>query len=120
MTTKITVELPDELIEKARTLADLTHRSFDEVLAECLRIAVDERAMETLSDEEVLAISDGQLDEPIQDLLEDLQDRNREGELSAAERYRLDDLLRMYRTGMVRKSQALKVAVNRGLRPRLS
>ena len=33
---------------------------------------------------------------------------------------RLEELMRVYRTGLVRKAQALKVAVSRGLRPRLS
>lgn len=33
---------------------------------------------------------------------------------------RLDELMHLYRRGLVRKAQALKVAVERGLRPPLS
>jgi hypothetical protein len=52
--------------------------------------------------------------------LSDLLDRNQEGDLDEAGRRRLDELMRTYRLGLVRKAQAIKVAVNRGLRPRLS
>ena len=68
----------------------------------------------------LLAVCDGQLEASLQELLSDLLERNQEGALDGAERRRLDDLMRTYRVGLVRKAQALKVAVNRGLRPRLS
>ena len=42
MTAKVTVELPEELIQQIRTAADRTQRSFDEVLAEWLRLAGSE------------------------------------------------------------------------------
>jgi ribosomal protein S9 len=44
----------------------------------------------------------------------------REGALTADERGQLDTLMEIYRRGMVRKAQALKVAVARGLQPPLS
>jgi hypothetical protein len=52
--------------------------------------------------------------------LSELLARQREGALSDDERGRLDALMRSYRQGMVRKAQALKVAVERGLQPPLS
>jgi uncharacterized protein (DUF433 family) len=42
MTAKVTVELPEELIQQIRTVAGRTQRSFDEVLAEWLRLAGSE------------------------------------------------------------------------------
>jgi hypothetical protein len=51
--------------------------------------------------------------------LSDLLIRNQEEQLIETERQRLDDLMRIYRVGLVRKAQALKVAVERGLRPPL-
>ena len=42
------------------------------------------------------------------------------GQQQEDERARLDALMRSYRRGMVRKAQALKVAVERGLQPPLN
>jgi hypothetical protein len=61
-----------------------------------------------------------QMDVGQQEELGDLLARHREGLLSGAERARLDELMQTYRRGLVRKAQALKVAVERGLRPPLN
>lgn len=45
--------------------------------------------------------------------------RNREDALNEEERRQLDELMRIYEHGLLRKSQALRVAVQRGLRERL-
>ena len=120
MAQKVTVELPDELVQQVRTVASRTQRSFDEVLAEWVRLAGSEPVLELLSDAELLAVCDGQWENHLQEDLSDLLERNQEGLLDDSERRRLDDLMRTYRAGLVRKAQALKVAVTRGLRPRLS
>jgi len=46
--------------------------------------------------------------------------RNREGQLDNEETNQLDELMQVYRGGLVRKARALKVAVERGLRPALN
>jgi len=46
--------------------------------------------------------------------------RNREGRPEATDRTGLDALTQMYRRGLVRKAQAWKVAVTRGLRAMLT
>lgn len=120
MTEKMTVELPEELIQQVQQVASRTQRSFDEVLAEWIRLAGSEPALELLSDEELLAVCDGQLETSLQELLSDLLERNQEGALDGVERRQLDELMRTYRAGLLRKAQALKLAVHRGLRPRLS
>jgi len=120
MTEKVIVELPEELIQQVQTVASRTQRSFDEVLAEWIRLAGSEPALESLNDEELQAVCDSKLEAPLQDLLSDLLERNQEGTLDGVERQRLDDLMRTYRAGLVRKAQTLKLVVNRGLRPRLS
>jgi hypothetical protein len=120
MAQKVTVELPDELVQQVRTVASRTHRSFDEVLADWVRLAGSEPVLDLLSDEELLAVCDSQWEAPLQEDLSDLLERNQEGSLDGGERRRLDDLMRTYRAGLVRKAQAIKVAVSRGLRPRLS
>lgn len=48
--------------------------------------------------------------------LGDLLARNREGTLDAEGQRQLDELMRIYEHGLLRKSQALRVAVQRGLR----
>jgi hypothetical protein len=55
-----------------------------------------------------------------QDELSNLLALNRENQLSNLQRQRLDQLMLVYRRGMVRKAQALRVAVERGLIPPLS
>jgi hypothetical protein len=45
--------------------------------------------------------------------------KQRESELQLGELEKLDGLLRVYRRGMVRKAEAWKVTVDRGLRARL-
>ena len=120
MAEKVTIELPEEIAQQVRTVAAHTQRSFAEVLVDWIRRAGSEPVLELLADEELLAICDSQPDAPQQEELGELLERNQEGALSPNERNRLDELMRSYRVGLVRKAQALKVAVGRGLRPRLS
>jgi DNA polymerase/3'-5' exonuclease PolX len=68
----------------------------------------------------VLALRDQQMSEDQQREMSDLLARQREGSLDGVERCRLDELMHIYRRGMVQKAQALKVAVDRGLQPPLS
>ena len=120
MTTKVTVELPEELIRQVQTAAKRTQRSFDEVLAQWVRVGGGEPVLELLSNEELLAVCDSQLDESAQEELSELLDRNREQQLAEVEQRRLDDLMQNYRSELVRKAQAIKIAVDRGLRERLT
>jgi hypothetical protein len=120
MSEKVTVELPEELAQRARAVAAQTRRRFEEVLVEWIDRAGAEPVAESLADDELLALCDRQLDAGRQEELSDLLTRNREGLLQEAERDRLDELMRIYRRGLIRKAQALKAAVARGLKPRLS
>ncbi len=76
--------------------------------------------MELLPDDQVLALCDAQMDTRQQKELSGLLAQHREGQLSDSERHRLDELMRIYRCGLVRKARALQVAVARGLKPRLA
>ncbi|MCP4110120.1 MAG: hypothetical protein GY749_32130 [Desulfobacteraceae bacterium] len=42
---------------------------------------------------------------------------NREGQLSETETRKLDELMQIYRHGLIRKGRAWKIAVERGLAP---
>lgn len=120
MSETITLEVPDGLARNARAVARQTHRRVEEVLVEWLARAASDIPVEQLSDDQVLALRDMQMDDAQQDELSDLLASQREADLSAADRARLDDLMAIYRRGLVRKAQALKVAVDRGLQPPLS
>jgi predicted transcriptional regulator len=120
MSETVTLELPDTLAKSVRAVAEQTHRRVEDVLIEWLDRAAAELPIELLPDDEVLALRDMQMDDAQQAALSELLGRQREGELTEDERARLDDLMGIYRRGMVRKAQALKVAVDRGLQRPLS
>jgi DNA-directed RNA polymerase specialized sigma24 family protein len=71
--------------------------------------------VEELSDEEVLALTELRLTDEQQAALDDLLARNQEGTLDAEGQRQLDELMRLYEHGLLRKSQALRVAVEREL-----
>ncbi len=120
MSEKVTVEIPEDLAQRARAVAAQTSRRFEEVLVEWIDRAGAEAPVDSLSDDELLALYERQLDGAQQEELSDLLARNREGKLPDAQRDRLDQLMGIYRRAMVRKAQALKTAVARGLKPRLA
>lgn len=120
MTEKVTIELPENLVRRARAIAARDGRPVEEILAEWIDRAAADAAAEFLSDEELLELCDAQLAEDIQDELSALLERRGEGALAPAEQGRLEDLMQLYRRGLVRKAQALQAAVARGLKPQLS
>jgi hypothetical protein len=120
MSETVTLELPDTIAGRVRAIAAQTHRPLEEVLIGWLARAAANVPVEDLPDTEVVALRDMQMSDAEQDELHELLARQREGVLSNDERGRLDALMQSYRHGMVRKAQALKVAVERGLTPPLS
>jgi hypothetical protein len=72
--------------------------------------------VDELPDEEVLALTELQLTPQQEGTLSELLTRNQEGMLDAEGRRELDELMRLYEHGLLRKAQALRVAVQRGLR----
>lgn len=75
-----------------------------------------ERPVKELSDDEVLALAELCLTDEQGTNLSELLGRNREGTLNTDSQRKLDEMMRLYEHGLLRKSQALKVAVQRGLR----
>ncbi len=80
----------------------------------------DERPIAVLSDDEVLALAELKFTNEQDDEFSDLLYMNREGELDDKGRDRLNEYVKAYEKGMLRKSEALQAAVERGLRERLS
>jgi hypothetical protein len=115
----VTLEIPENVARNAREIAKRTQRPMEEVLIDWIDKAATELPVESLSDEQILALCDSQLEDEQQAELSQLLAQNREGKLSEAEVAELDDLMQLYRRALVRKALAWKVAVVRGLRPSL-
>lgn len=115
----VTLNLPESVAARASQVASETHRQIEDVLIEWLDRATFEPPVETLSDTQVLALCDLEMSELEQLELAELLDDQREGQLTDIKRERLEVLMETYRHGIVRKAQALRVAVTRGLRPPL-
>ncbi len=113
----VTLELPESLATRVRETATRTQRQFEEVILDWLERLAVEPPLEALSDQQILALCHSQLPENRQEELQQLLQRNREGQLSQADHLWLDELMHHYRRGLVRKAQALKIAVERGLLP---
>lgn len=120
MSETVTLELPAEVARRVQEIAARTHRRPEDILVEWLDRAAADLPVEALPDDEVLSLCDSQMDAGEQAELSELLVSNREGALTDADRSRLDELMQSYRHGLVRKAQAWKVAVERGLRPPLN
>lgn len=123
MSTQITITLPDEVYQKAERFARLANRDLASVLAETIQLSIpivspEAAALEpvsALSDEEVLAFTELQM-EPKQDArLSELLDKQQTGILTEAERSDLQTLMQIYQEGLLRKATALSEAVKRKL-----
>jgi len=120
MTTTIKLKIPDNVERDARAVAERTGSRIEDVLSEWLDRYAAELPLDLMPDERILELCDAQMPQDAQDELSDLLAQNRENSLSAEGHIRLDELMQVYRRGLVRKAEALKIAVQRGLRPPLS
>lgn len=113
---QITLQVSDRVAHQAAQVAARTQRRVEEVLESWLEWASVEMPVDTLSDEEVLALTELQLTTEQQTTLSNLLAQNQDGTLDAQGQCQLDELMRIYEHGLLRKAQALRVAVQRGLR----
>ena len=113
---QFTLQVPEKIEREAHAEAVRSKRRIEDVLQEWLERYAEELPVESLPDERIIELSDMQLSDYQQRELSDLLALNRENQLSTENRVRLDELMRLYGLGMVRKAEAIKVAVQRGLR----
>lgn len=113
---QVTLHIPEKIEREAKAEAIRSKRRIEDVLQEWLERYADEMPVDSLPDDRVLELSEMQMPEYQQHELSDLLALNRENQLSSEKRKRLDELMRLYGQGMIRKAEALKVAVQRGLR----
>ena len=115
MAQSINLDIPDSIVQQAQQLADQRQQRPEDILVEWLTHSFTENPVETLPDSQILALCNMQLDEHQQESLNILLDKQREDELTAADRQELQFLTNLYRRGLLRKAKALKVAVERNL-----
>ena len=124
MDTQVTLTLPGELYEHARRWATITRRDLPETLADALSIVLTpvyttpllEKPLSLLSDADVLALSQSQMEPKQGQRLSNLLEEQREGTLAENERSELLALMQVYDQLWLCQSEALAEAVRRGLR----
>ena len=124
MATRVVVTLQDDVYRRVERLARLTSRDVADLLADTITLVLPPLdvsaelgpAITSLSDEEVLQLTDLQM-RPEQDRrLSALLQKQQAQALSAPEQAELVALMQVYQEGVLRKAQALHEAVRRGLR----
>jgi hypothetical protein len=123
MSTQITITLTDDVYQKADRFARLANRDIASVLADTIQSSIPNiseaattlEPISLLSDADVLALTELQM-EPAQDLqLGELLDRQQAGILTDIDRSELQVLMQIYQEGLLRKATALSEAVKRKL-----
>ena len=120
MNQQITLTVSDNVMFYAKVVAKRNKRRVEEVLSDLLEKISSEIDVEQLADSEVLALADLKMSAEQQEILHNLLDKNGEGKLTKAEKKQLDAMMEIYDDALLRKAQALRVAVERGLIPPLS
>ncbi len=124
MATEITLSLPDNVYHQAAHLAQLMNRDVSRVLTDTIESALLPLGADSLSltpveelpDNQVLAAADLRMDDAQGQRLGTLLESQQAGVLNAAERSNLAALMQVYHETLLRKAQALREAVRRGLR----
>jgi hypothetical protein len=123
MTIPVTLNLPDEIYQRAERFARLANRDLASILTDTvvsslppLSDQIDSlQSIEELSDRAILDLANSRLSET-QDLrLSELLGKQREGEMVGDEPEELEALMQIYNEGWLRKTAGLVEAVKRGL-----
>ncbi len=115
----ITLELPEALATSAHEIATRTNQPLETVLLQWLERAAADIPLESLPDDQILMLCAMQLAQDLQETLSELLALKRTSRLDRAQQACVDELMSAYRTGMMRKARALRVAAERGLLPPL-
>lgn len=123
MSTKITITLPDEIYQRAERFARLANRDIASVLADTIQLSIPLVSAEVnslehvsvLSNEQVLALTELQMETEQDTRLSELLDCQQAGTITEDEHLELQTLMQIYQEGLLRKATALSEAVKRGL-----
>lgn len=123
MSAEITVTLPDDVWERAEQLARRAGRPVADVLAETIELSLKPlgasggpmRSITDCSNDEVLTASTAEMPAEHDRRLTELLERQQAGELTGEQRRELAALMELYQDGLLRKAEALREAVRRGI-----
>ena len=120
MTYRITLELPESLIQRVKVIAIEQEKSVEDLLISLIDEATYNIPLELLPDEQILALCDQQMQANDQAQLSCLLAQQREGDLNSDDQQKLASLMKIYRQGLIQKAKATKIAVERKLRSPLN
>ena len=128
MNAQVMVDLPDDVLQRATRLAQLTSRKLSDVLVDALDLSlptlgqpeINAEPLAQLSDKAIGALTQLEMSPDNDSKLSELLYEQQAGPLSEVERMEMARLMQIYQDGLLRKAQALAEAVKRGLRPALS
>lgn len=122
MSTQLTLDLPENLVARAQTIALRAGQSVNDLLAESIELSlkpwgtVVEGDIHQCGDEDVLKACGLELSTKDDCRLTELLQRQQAETLLVHEQAELASLMQVYQEGLVRKAEALREAVRRGLR----
>lgn len=128
MSTQVRITLHDEVYRRAKRLAQMSNRNIEDLLAQAIELSLSPvgaaannyKPVSKLSDREVLELSDMQMDSKQERRFSRLLNKQQTGKLSNSEEPELLALIQNYQENLLRKAQALREAVRRGLREPLT
>ncbi|MBD2562603.1 MULTISPECIES: hypothetical protein [Nostoc] len=123
MSTQIIITLPDDIYQRAERFARLANRDVASILVDTIQLSIppvsrdisDLEPVSVLSDEQVLVLTELQMEAGQDARLSELLDRQQSGTLTESDRSELQTLMQVYQEGLLRKATALSEAVKRGL-----
>ena len=129
MNKPITLNLPEDVYNRAEGLAQLIGRDLADVLIEAISLSLSPtnplgegksdnskvESIKSLSDREVMAMSELQMESEQDVCLSQLLSKQQAGTLTEAERPELWNLMQIYQTLLLKKAVALREAVERDL-----
>jgi hypothetical protein len=123
MSNQITITLPDDVYQKAEHFARLANRDLASILVDTIQFSIPPISLEAttlepvsaLSDQQVLALTELQMESEEDIRLSELLDKQQAGIVTESEHSKLQTLMQIYQEGLLRKATALSEAVKRGL-----
>ena len=122
MSPQLTLDLPENLVARARTIALRVGQSVNDLLAESIELSLKpwgtilEGDIHQSGDEDVIKACDLHLSIEDDCRLTELLQRQQAETLPVHELAELASLMQVYQEGLVRKAEALREAVRRGQR----
>ncbi|MBR8834969.1 MAG: hypothetical protein DSM106950_13260 [Stigonema ocellatum SAG 48.90 = DSM 106950] len=129
MATQITLDLPDEVYKKAEQFAQLTNRNVADILTQVITLSLSPVSSQSaltnsleipsfssLPDEEIIAFTELQMESEQDQRLSELLYNQQAGTLTNTDHCELLALMQVYQERLLVKAQALREAVQRGLR----